>query len=71
MINHLNKKIASDPVIDMRPMYQYLTMDVISKCAFGVDLNCFEETDNPMLKHSIRLFKDFCAKDLSSSLQRT
>jgi len=71
MINYLNKKIISDPVIDMRPVYQYLTMDVISKCAFGVDLNCFEDTENPMLKNSIKLFKDFCAKDLSSSLQRT
>jgi len=68
MIDYLNKKIISDPVIDMRPVYQYLTMDVISKCAFGADLNCFENPENPMLKHSIKAFKDFNAKDLSSSL---
>ena len=70
MINYLHNRVISDPVIDMRPVYQYLTMDVISKCAFGVDLNCFENPDNPMLKNSLNAFAEISAKDLKSAFQR-
>ena len=70
MINYLHKKIETDPVVDMRPVFKYYTMDVISKCAFGVDLNCFEDPNNPMLVNSVEAFFDYQARDTKSSLLR-
>jgi len=68
MLNHLDQRVKEDPVVDMKPVFQYLTMDVISKCAFGVDLNCFTELNNPMLKNSMESVVDFMAHNLKSSL---
>ena len=71
MINYLHKKIETDPVVDMRPVFKYLTMDTISKCAFGVDLNCFEDPENPMLVNSINAFVDFQASNAKQSAMRS
>jgi len=34
--------VKEDPVIDLKPVFQKMTMDVIGKCAFGIEINCFE-----------------------------
>ena len=33
MLNHLDQRVKEDPVVDMKPVFQFLTMDVISKGA--------------------------------------
>ena len=70
MINHLHKNVATKPIVDMRPIFKYLTMDVISKCAFGIDLNCFNDPNNPMLVNAINAFLDLQARDIKTSLKR-
>jgi hypothetical protein len=42
--------VKKNPVVDMRPLLQAFTMDSIGLTAFGVNLNCFENQDNPIFK---------------------
>ena len=39
MIHHLEQQIKTSPVVDMKPVFQCLTLDIISKCAFGLESN--------------------------------
>ena len=70
MINHLRKSAANNPIADVRPIFKYLTMDVISKCAFGIDLNCFKDPNNPMLVNAMNAFLNLQASDIKTSLMR-
>jgi len=49
MVNYLEKKCREHALVDMKPVFQNMAMDVIGLCAFGIDLNCFENPDNDIL----------------------
>ena len=55
-------------MIDMKPVFQKMTMDVIAKCAFGIDLNCFDDPDNKLFHDSKAVFEEFLATDFKSNL---
>jgi len=68
MINYLNKEVAKNPIVDMRPVLQALTMDSIGLCAFGVNLNCFDNKDNPVFKAAKESFEEFRTHNIQEDL---
>jgi len=68
MVNYLNKEVKKNPVVDMRPLLQAFTMDSIGLTAFGVNLNCFENQDNPIFKAAKDAFGEFRATDFYSAV---
>eukprot|EP00088_Acartia_fossae_P013203 TRINITY_DN1687_c0_g1_i12.p1 TRINITY_DN1687_c0_g1~~TRINITY_DN1687_c0_g1_i12.p1 ORF type:complete len:486 (-),score=141.78 TRINITY_DN1687_c0_g1_i12:488-1945(-) len=69
MINYLQKEVKKNPVIDMRPVLQSFTMDSIGLCAMAVNLNCFDDPNNPIFKAARDAFGEFRATDAMSNLQ--
>jgi len=55
MVKYLEKKCKENSLIDMKPVFQYMAMDVIASCAFGIDLNCFEDPNNHILDSGQKL----------------
>lgn len=66
MLDYLEKKVEENPVVDMKPVFQSMTMDVIGKVAFGIDLNCFNDPDTPLFKYARQVFADFLCTGLKS-----
>jgi len=52
MMDFLDKRVEEDPVIDMKPVFQKMGMDVIGKVCFGLELNCFNNTNERLLQIS-------------------
>merc|ERR1719295_1510591 len=69
MIKYLNKEVKVNPIVDMRPVWQCFTMDSIGSCAFGVDLNCFEDRENPIFVAAKQTFSEFIVSSPGQSLQ--
>jgi cytochrome P450 family 3 subfamily A len=68
LINNLEKEVRSNPVIDMRPVLQALTMNAIGLTAFGVDLQSFEKPNNPIFKACKDTFTNIRASNVATSL---
>ena len=59
LIKHIEEETEKNPVIAVKGMYQSFSLDTISVCAFGIDTNSFENTDNDILEWGKRLFSGF------------
>lgn len=69
LMSHLEKKIKSDgPVLNVKPLFQCLSLDTIANCAFGIDTNSFERPDNVLFQRCIRAFTDLQLKDMSENV---
>jgi hypothetical protein len=49
MIRYLEQRVKTNPVVDMKSVFQSLTLDVIAKCAFGLETNTHEEPASELL----------------------
>ena len=56
-------RVKEDPVIDLKPVFQKMTMDVIGKCAFGIEINCFEGNTD-LLRLGNGVFDGFKVKNV-------
>ena len=68
MIQHLEEVTPTDPVLDVKNIFQALTLDVIAKCAFGIESNSFKNPDNQIFKHGKKIFEDFKITNLATSI---
>jgi cytochrome P450 len=59
MINHLRQRITTNPIVDMKPVFQFMALDVISKCAFGLESNTFEKPNNELYTKAQEIGADF------------
>ena len=59
MITHLGQVIRTSPLVDMKPVFQSMALDVISKCAFGVELNTFKNPDSELYAKAKEIGSDF------------
>jgi hypothetical protein len=60
MISHLQQRIQTNPVVDIKPVFQYMALDVIAKCAFGLESNTFQQPNNELFTK---------AKEIGADLQ--
>lgn len=68
MIDHLEEVTAKDPVVDVKNIFTALTLDVIAKCAFGIESNSFKNPDNQVFKHGKKIFDDFKITSVGTSI---
>ena len=50
-------------MIDLKPVFQKMAMDVIGKCAFGIEINCFEEGGTDLFRLGNGVFDGFKVKN--------
>jgi cytochrome P450 family 3 subfamily A len=58
-IEFIAQKVKENPEIDLKPMMQYFSIDVICKVAFGMDTKCRLEADPEMFKLFTGIVEDF------------
>ena len=58
-IEFIAQKVKENPEIDLKPMMQYFSIDVICKVAFGLDTKCRTEEDPDMHKLFTSIMEDF------------
>jgi len=69
MMQHLAKRVEVDPVVDMKPVFQKMGMDVIGKVCFGLELNCFDNANERLLQISKELLTEMTrVSDWTSNL---
>jgi len=68
MINYLNKEVRMNPEINTRSLLSMLTMDIIGLTAFNLNLNCFENENNPIFSAAKEATADFKIKDTKGSI---
>ena len=82
MIDHLEEVTKEDRVVDIKDVFQKMTLDVIARslittmiinqtnvfrCAFGIDSNSFENPENKMLGSGRNIFEEFILRDSFST----
>jgi len=68
MIVSMEKEVEVNSLVDVKNMFQKMALDVIAKCAFGVESNSFTNPGNQLLKHGRELMDDFIIKDLPTTI---
>ena len=68
MVEHLEDVTQDNPVVDVKNIFQCMALDVIAKCAFGIDSNSFKNPNNDVFVHGKKLFEDFTLNSLLSSV---
>ena len=58
-LEFIAQKAKGNPEIDLKPMMQYFSIDVICKVAFGLDTKCRTEEDPDMHKLFTSIMEDF------------
>ncbi|XP_059085965.1 probable cytochrome P450 6a18 [Tigriopus californicus] len=59
MITFLDERTEESPEIDVKKMFQNLTLETISQCAFGIKSNAFYDQHSDLLKHGQDAFSGF------------
>eukprot|EP00093_Oithona_nana_P005061 05061.XXX_189702_191147_1 [CDS] Oithona nana genome sequencing. len=68
MIDHLEDTIKTKgPIVNIKEVFQMLSLDTIGHCAFGIDTNSFKNPENELLKRCFRAFNDLMIKDTTES----
>jgi len=68
MITHLEEVTKKDRVVvNIKDVFQKMTLDVIARCAFGIDSNSFANPDNKMLASGRNIFEEFILCDSVST----
>merc|ERR1711970_61223 len=57
-----------EAVVEVKQMFQALALDVIAKCAFGLENNSFKNPDNRILTHSLDILLAFQVRDMTTAL---
>jgi len=67
MISHLEEVTKKESMVDIKDIFQKMTLDVIARCAFGIDSNSFANPDNKMLESGRNIFEGFIQHDTFST----
>jgi cytochrome P450 len=57
-ISKLKEKSTSNQTFDILPHYQALTMDIIGRCVFGVEIDPQQDINSELLNSSKLIFSD-------------
>ncbi len=57
-ISKLKEKSTSNQTFDILPYYQALAVDIIGRCAFGVEIDSQEDINSELLKSSRVIFSN-------------
>ncbi len=70
MVDHMEKKRkeSADSVVDVKPIFQGLSLDSISNCAFGVETDSFNNPGNKLFKTCLNIFVGFTVQTAFESL---
>ena len=68
LIEHLDEVTEKNPVVDVKYIFQAMALDIIAKCAFGIESNSFKNPDNKIFKHGRKIFDDFRVTNMTTSL---
>ena len=63
MVQHLEKQVKTNPVVDMKPVFQSLTLDVIAKVAFGLESNTHETPNSELFAEAKKIAGDTQVRD--------
>jgi len=67
-MGYLEEKAGEDTEVEVKPMFQGLALDVISKCAFSIDTDATKNPDDELLKHGNGVFTNFMPKSWPESI---
>ena len=67
MIEHLEEVTKTSNTVQVKNMFQCMALDIIAKCAFGIESNSFKDKDNEVFKNGKEAFADFIVKDAATS----
>jgi len=68
LIDHLDEVTEKNPVVDVKYIFQAMALDIIAKCAFGIESNSFKNPDNKIFQHGRKIFEDFRVTNMTTSL---
>ena len=68
MIEHLEEVTETTSLVEVKNVFQGMALDVIAKCAFGIESNSFKNPDNQIFVHGKKIFADFIIKDLTLTI---
>ncbi len=68
MIRHLEQQVKTSPVVNMKSVFQSLTLDVIAKCAFGLETNTHEEPTSELLMMARKIAGETQVRDTKTAL---
>ena len=67
MVEHLEEASKTNSSVKVKNMFQCMALDIIAKCAFGIESNCFKDQDNEIFKNGRHAFDDILAKNVLHS----
>ena len=68
MVDHLEQVTEDNPVVDVKKVFQSMALDVIAKCAFGIESNSFKNPNNDVFVHGKKVIDDFTMSNLLGSI---
>ena len=68
MIDHLEEVTKVNPVVDVKNIFQSMALDVIAKCAFGIESNSYKNPNNDIFVHGKKIFDNFLLSSLPASV---
>lgn len=68
MIDHLYEVTEQDTLVEVKDVFQKMALDVIARCAFGIDSNSFKNPENKMLVDGRQTFEEFLLSDSMSAI---
>jgi len=68
MIEHLEEITETNNLVEVKNTFQAMALDVIAKCAFGIESNSFKNPENDIFVHGKSIFAEFMITDLSVTI---
>ncbi len=68
MVHHLEKQVKTSPVVDMKPVFQSLTLDVIAKVAFGLESNTHETPNSELFAQAKKIAGETQVQDTMTAI---
>ena len=68
MIEHLEEVTKKSNSVKVKNMFQSMALDVIAKCAFGIESNSFKDKDNEIFKIGTDIVTSFGCNDFTTSV---
>jgi len=68
MVDHLEVVTKDNSLVDVKHVFQSMALDVIAKCAFGIESNSFKNPNNEVFIYGKKLFEEFNISSLPASV---
>ena len=67
-IGYIDENVEKNPIVDLKPVYQGFSMDIIAKCAFGIEMDAYRDREQSLAKAGRDLFQGFSASNWGESI---